>query len=467
MRLVMKFGGSLLTSGNGIRRSAGLALDEVGKGNRTVVVVSAMKGVTDRLAGSLDSVPGVRGNREDLCRQLAELHLSAAREAIGPPVPGEICQTVSALASELLGSLSRYDQGDRSPHVIDEILAMGERLCAPVFSATLESMGCRSRPLTGGEAGIITDSNYGDAFPVMSACDEQIPLRLGGLLGGGITPVVTGFVAQDGEGLTTTLGRGGSDYTASIIGSCLPSDEIWIWKDVGGIMTADPAVVAEARTIPALSYSEAAELAHFGAEVLHPRTMDPAAEKSIPIRVKSAADPSGGGSLITSRSAGVPGSAKAVTKIDLVGLVAISGTRMVGVPGVAARVFDSLARVRANVVMISQSSSETNITIVVHRRDMPACRESLGKEFGGDETVTAIDFQEDLSVVSVVGSGMKGTPGVAARVFGAVADAGINVVMIAQGSSEANISFAVDRANGCGAVRAIHERFRLDSLFPE
>lgn len=464
MKLVMKFGGGLLKSGRSIRESAEQVKGQIEKGNLIVVVTSALGGVTDELVRTMEALSATVRDRQrpigKLCSAMLDRHLEAAREAAGG-------QGVSHLGGELEGLVNRLRERlmhlprDPAPRMVDEVVATGEMLSAPIFAASLSSLGVPSRSLTGGEAGLITDSNFENARPSMEVCRKRIPAVLRGLLGEGVTPVVTGFVAEDPSGALTTLGRGGSDYTASIIGSCLPADEIWILKDVGGIMTANPKVVKDARTIPLLSYAEAAELAYFGAKVLHPRTMAPAMEAHIPIRVKDASRPDEGGTLISSRTRTVPGSVKAVTSVDDVGLIAVSGTGMAGVPGVAARVFDALASGRVNVMMISQSSSETNITIVVPRADIQTCRHLLEEEFQRDDLVGNIRFEEDVSILSVVGSGMKGTPGVAARVFKSVARAGVNVVMIAQGSSELNISFVVRRPDAARALASIHREFRL------
>jgi len=465
MRVVMKFGGGLLTSGREVKNCARLVKERVDAGDQVIVVVSALSGVTDRLIEAMDLVEGGnRGEMEKFSQEVHSIHVSAL-DACGTANGDDITLLIDSLIGRLREYLESYRDGDRSPGKRDEIQSMGERLCAPIFSHYLTAEGVEAVSLTGGEAGIVTDSCFGNAIPEMDSCRRLVVESLGSLLGRGVTPVVTGFLAQNEEGEVTTLGRGGSDYTTSLIGACIGADEIWIWKDVCGIMTANPKVVPGARTIPMLSYTEAAELAHFGARVLHPRTMEPAMGAMIPIRVRDATRPDLDGTLISQNSMEIGGSVKAVTSIDRVGLISISGTGMAGIPGVAARVFDSIARGGANVMMISQSSSETNITIIVPKRDLEVCRDQLDMEFRDCGTVRKISLDEGVSVVSVVGSGMKGTPGVAARVFRAVADAGVNVVMIAQGSSEVNISFVVGQADSVRAVTSIHREFRLDELF--
>ncbi len=460
----MKFGGGLLTSGRRIRESAQLAKDQMDRGNEVIVVTSALGGVTDRLLsmiGQLEGEPPEPCAIECFCRDLLALHLEAAECVVGPEGRAKISSKLEALVCLAGQELSNLAGGSVPARDRDSIISVGERLSTLVFAAVLSSLGTPSLALDGGEAGLVTDSHFGEAMPNMEICRERAASRLGDLLARGLVPVVAGFIAEDESGGITTLGRGGSDYTASILASCLEADEIWIWKDVGGIMTADPKLVPEAGTIPVLSYAEAAELAYFGAKVLHPRTMAPAMQEGIPIRVKDAASPASPGTLISDRTSEAADSVKAVTRADHVGMIAVSGTGMVGVPGVAARIFDALARAEVNVMMISQSSSETNITIVIPGKDIPLCRRVLGSEFEGDQAVKEVRFDEEISIVSVVGAGMKGTPGAAAKVFRAVADGGINVMMIAQGSSELNISFVVRRGDSAAAVSAIHREFGL------
>jgi len=462
MRVVMKFGGVLLSSAESIERSLSLVTRSVLEGNQVVVVTSALGGITDRLVELSRQAASGETNESDL-KGIREAHLEAAEAILDPKNVEAFSGRLNREIDILRMDLAEYGR-DPVPWILDSILSTGERLSAPLFALGLSSMGIDSLSLLGGEAGIVTDSSYGNALPLMDICQERIPAILLPLLQERKTPVVAGFMGQDLGGRLTTLGRGGSDFSASVIGSCIDADEIWIWKAVGGIMTADPTVVPGARTIPHLSYAEAAEMAYFGAKVLHPRTIDPALDKEIPIRVKDASDPASCGTLITGEDNRAEGIVKAVSRIEGVGLVSVYGTRMAGVPGVAARVFEALAEAGINIVMISQGSSETNITMVVPEGEVDRCRQILVDALESDETVKSIEVDDDVSVVSVVGSGMRGTPGVAGRVFSAVASRGINVMMIAQGSSELNISFVVKRKDCPEALRAIHEEFSLSRM---
>jgi aspartate kinase len=281
----------------------------------------------------------------------------------------------------------------------------------------------------------------------------------------GVVPVITGFVGATVDGIPTTLGRGASDYSAAIVGAVLDADEIQIWTDVNGVMTADPRIVSNARSLNRLSYEEVAELAYYGAKVLHPQTVTPAVEKKIPIRVLNTFEPSHPGTLIMDRrDDSAHGGVKAITSIRNMNLVAVAGRGMIGVPGTAARTFHAVAGVGANVLMISQSSSEQSICFVVPESSAPTVINALRAEFKVElerQYIDQIDGHTDVAIIAVVGAGMRGTPGLAASIFQAVGRQNINVIAIAQGSSEANVSLVVEAARAADAVRAIHYIFEL------
>jgi len=309
---------------------------------------------------------------------------------------------------------------------------------------------------TGSAAGIITDSNYGDCRPLEKTY-KLIPQSLLPLKG---VPVVTGFIAKDEKGTITTLGRGGSDLSASLIGAAIDADEIWFWKETYGIMTTDPKIVPQARSIPTISYREAMELSNFGAKVLHPRSIEPAIRKGIPVRVKCTFDPDIPGTLIVHDDVPKADVIKAVTLHKNVALLNISGAGMIGTLGVAARAFSALAKAGINIVMISQGSSEANISMIIEERQVEKAEDALRAEFPRD-LVKEISHDHDVCVVAVVGAGMEGTPGVAARVFKAMGAAKINVVMISQASGQLNISFVIASKDSEQAVRELHREFGL------
>ncbi len=457
MRVVMKFGGTSVGNAERIRAAAELVKSY--NAEEIVVVTSAMSGVTDRLVEISEKVLNGYSEQEirEFIQQIRERHVRALKEAAGEDKEtlSEIESQLSELEKVLIG-VSYV--GELTPRSRDYILSFGERLSAPILCATLRSMGINSEWFTGYEAGIVTDSNFGQANPIFDITVERVRETLLPRLGKSV-PVVTGFIAGDNKGRITTLGRGGSDFTASIIGSAIDADEIIIWTDVDGILTTDPKLVKEARVIREISYIEAMELAYFGAKVLHPKTIEPAMEKGIPVRVKNSFNPEAEGTLIVKEQEKTSEIVKAISVMRNVVLINISGAGMIGVPGVAARVFSSLARAKVNIKMISQGSSEANISIVIERNDLERALRALREEFIGANIVRSVDYNESVAIIAVVGAGMRGTKGVAARVFRAVADAGVNVLMIAQGSSEVNISFVVADEDAGKAVKALHTEF--------
>ena len=350
--------------------------------------------------------------------------------------------------------------GELTPRAMDTISGLGERINARLCAATLEALGGRAEAVDATEL-IVTDEHFQSATPLMGLARPRTRSRLGPLLERGIIPVVTGFIAATAEGISTTLGRGGSDYSAAILGDCLDAAEVWIWTDVDGVMTADPRLVPEAQVIPVLSYSEVGELAYFGAKVLHPRTIRPVIERGIPLWVKNTFNPDFPGTLIERQAQSVAGTVKAVTAIKGLSMVIVEGRGMMGVPGIAARTFGAVASQGASVLMISQASSEQSICFIVPQETahgvMGAVEHEMRDELrrGDIDRVTSM---EDVVIVTAVGAGMRGTPGVAARLFGALGDNGINVIAIAQGASECGVSMVIAAADTAEALRQIHAR---------
>ncbi len=287
--------------------------------------------------------------------------------------------------------------------------------------------------------------------------------RLLPLLEKGVMPVVTGFVAATPEGVPTVLGRGGSDYSAAILGAALDADEIQIWTDVDGVLTADPRIVKGARPLPELTYSEAAELAYFGAKVLHPKTMLPAIDRGIPISVRNTFNPAFPGTRVVPKSSN-GGTVKALTVIRGLALVTVAGRGMMGVPGIAARTFATVAQRGASVLMISQASSEQSICFVVPESDAQPVGAALEGSFGEEikrRLIDRVSIEPDVVIVAVVGEGMRGTPGIAARLFSALGENSVNVIAVAQGSSETNISLVLGAADADAGIRYIHSAFGL------
>jgi len=463
----MKFGGTSVATGKNIRHVAKIIADNRSDVCGVVAVVSALEGVTNQLVQAAEEAK--KGNREYISKfkqELLERHLATSREAIkDEQLEADTEQVVKARITELEQILTGIVYvGELTPKSRDTVISFGERLSAPIVSSVLKDIGLKSQHLTGGEAGIVTDNNFGEACLLMNFTKFQLTKNIEPLLKKGIVPVVTGFIAATQNSEVTTLGRGGSDYTATIVGAALEADEVWIWTDVDGLMTADPKIIPEAKTIAEISFQEATELTIFGAKAMHPRALEPARKEGIPVRIRNVFSPDNPGTLIiqdvkTKTKDGV----KAVTLVRNVAVITVSGAGMVGAPGTAAKVFEVLGRENINILMISQSVSESNISLVIQESLLERAVNTLEIALLGRDFFREVMSEDDVCVVAVLGAGMKGIPGVASRIFSSVAQKRINVLMIAQGSSELNVSFVVKEKDGAETVRAIHKEFKLST----
>jgi aspartate kinase len=464
MLIVMKFGGTSVGSAERISQVAQLATASAAPGHRVVVVTSAMSGVTNLL---IEAAGGASRGRWDpqVRQQLFERHAAVAGAIVAET------GRRSAVLEEIDRRLDRFEKlcfglsmvHELTPRLLDAISGTGEMLAAPLVAAAVAARGTASSAVDATEL-IVTTDQFGGAEPIMDATRARTGARLQPLLARGEIPVVTGFIGATADGVLTTLGRGGSDYSASILGAALDADEIWIWTDVDGVMTANPADVPEARTLAEISYSEASELAYYGAKVLHYKTIVPAFRQRIPVRILNSFNPTHPGTRVSVEGDASALGVKAVTAIRGVSLIAISGTGMQGIPGIVARAFDVVADQQSNVLMISQASSENNICFVISTVEAPRVVRALRTALEVDLARGHIEeiASQPVAVVAAVGDRMRGTPGIAATVFGALGHAGINVTAISQGSSERNISLVVDEADAAKAVRALHQAFRLD-----
>ncbi len=450
----MKFGGTSVKDGESILHCANLVKRYLD--NEIVVVVSAMSGVTDSLLRASHKCCYERspGFIKLFVAELAKRHYEAVETAVKGEMKNKVYSTLENMFDELEKVLLGISYlGELTRRIQDYILSFGERLIAPIFSATLLSIGVDSVALTGGEAGIITDDNFGRAKPLQKSY-KVIKSRLEPLLTIKKTvPVVAGFIGVTEDGSITTLGRGGSDLTATLIASALNADEVWLWKEVDGIMTADPKIVKNARVIPYISYQEAMELSHFGAKILHPKALEPVIRKKIPVRIKNTFNPNAEGTVIKENAVSSKEIVKAISLIENVAIVNISGAGF-DFAEIMSEVFKRLSKARINVIMISQSSSELNLSIVIERSDLDKAVEVLS-----DINNVNITKKDDIAVISAVGAGMAGTPGVAGKIFSALGRNKINVIMISQSCSEYNISFAVAKKDGRKAVNVIHNEF--------
>jgi aspartokinase/homoserine dehydrogenase 1 len=461
--IVMKFGGTSVGNAEAIRGTAEIVRRYRQEGHRVVVVVSAMRGVTDALiTAATRAAEGEHGAPLEARQWLWEKHYSTVLELLpekSRAVLGEIESELSNFAN-LVTATSVL--GEVTPRAMDFISSLGERFNAMVVAAYLSASGCPAQSVMA-DTIVVTDSNFGNANPNLNATGDRCQRTLKPMLDAKVVPVVTGFMGATPAGIVTTLGRGGSDFTAAILGYGLDADEVWIWSDVNGVLTADPRLVPDAVSIPLLSYREAAELAHFGAKVLHPKTVRPAVEKGIPIRMLNTFNPDHEGTWIV-KGGDQGASVKAVTAIPRLALITVEGRGMLGVPGVAARVFGAVAQLGISVLMITQGSSEQSICFVVPQSDAYAITTALEETFHLEIYQGNIDrvWQSDeVVIVTLVGAAMRGTPGIAGKLFTALGNADINVVSIAQGSSEYNLSLVVSKADANPAILAIHAAFHL------
>ncbi len=465
MLIVMKFGGTSVGSAERIAEAAKLAVASAQQGHQVVVVTSAMSGVTNTLIETAQTASRGQWN-ESVAQQLLERHTTAAA-SLADGNAARQAFAVDAIARRV----DRFDKlcfglsmvHELTPRLLDAISGTGEMLAAPLVAAAIEARGTRSRSVDATEV-IVTTDQFGGAEPLMDETRQKAASVLGPMLAAGEIPVVTGFIGATADGVLTTLGRGGSDYSAAIVGAAIDADEVWIWTDVNGVMTANPNEVPAARTLSEISYSEASELAYYGAKVLHYKTILPAFRQRIPVRILNSFNPSDRGTRVTVEGHPSATGVKAVTSIRGVTLIAVSGTGMQGIPGIVAKAFDVVAEEQANVLMISQASSENNMCFVINSSDavrvVKALHESLEVELmrGHVEEIVS----QPVAVVAAIGDHMRGTPGIAATVFGALGAATINVIAISQGSSERNISLVVAEQDASPAVRALHDAFHLE-----
>ncbi len=463
MRLVFKFGGTSLGGAERIRNACSIVKRYKKEGCELAVVCSAIGDTTDQLLQLLAAAEtGRRDEMESLLAEIERVHLDAVRGSVDD---GALRNLAEDRARSMLVDLRHIVSGiyflrETTPKSRDLVLSFGERLSTSIFTYALKSEGVGAEYFEGGDAGVVTDREFGYASPLIDKCLPLIRSRLDPVLSRGDVAVVTGFIGRSPEGAITTLGRGGSDLTATLLGWGLSADEVWLWTDVDGLMTTDPRILGSARVIPQLSYEEAIEMAVFGAKGLHPRALEAAAYGGVKVRIKNTFNPSAQGTLISSNSINIGSVVKAVLLLKNVAMITVRGATAVGRPGSAARILQCLAASGINIMMISQSISESSISLIVSRSLADKAVEAI-KSSPNADSIQMTECEKDVAVVAVVGEGMKGTPGVASRVFGAVARHGINIRMIAQGSSELNISFVVKESDAVEAVKAIHTDYGL------
>lgn len=457
--VVMKFGGTSLADSAAFDHAAKLVMAAAGP---VVVVVSAMGKTTDFLLAAGRDAEG--GEGEAAQAGLAQLRASHLEAAGDDSVARRVVEDLFAeLTSLLEGVALLREQSERTYALLS---SFGERLCAPLFAARLRMHGAAGLALDARKF-IHTDDNYRSAHVELDRSLKAIREDVGTPLAQGKVPVITGFLGSTDGGITTTLGRSGSDFTATLVGQALAASEVCIWTDVDGILTADPRLVREARTLSAVSYREAAEMSYFGARVLHPRAILPAMTANIPIVIRNTFAPEKAGTRVTDHAPDLAYGVKTVTTIPNLSLVTVDGRGMAGVPGVARRIFEASESAKVNVVMISQASSEQTVTMVVPQEDAQRMEKTLRERFASELASGAIErvvCKSGVAVASIIGQGMAGTPGVSGKLFSALASVGVNVRAIAQGGSELSISLAIEEEAVERAVRAVHTSFGLTRI---
>ena len=461
--LVMKFGGTSMGSAERIKVAAGICTEQH-RDRPVVAVVSAMSGVTDLLLNTLrhaeaSDEAGIAANLE----RLTTRHLETCKELLD----GARCESTVAGIHGLIGDFARITHGvrmlgERPPRSVDEAIAIGERLSALIISEYLNAGGMAAQAVNGSTV-IVTDAVFGNATPIMTETRNKADQIVRPLLKRGAIVIVTGFNGATLDGRPTTLGRGGSDFSASILAAALDASELWIWTDVDGIMSADPRSVPEARVLDSLTYSEAAELAYNGAKVLHPRTLAPLVDHQIPVWSKNSFNRKHPGTRIVSK-VDAPLGPRAVTSMSNVALVslepasiAVSGTRLM------ARALEALADANAEVLALTSSSYRQSFCFLVRKDELAAAMKSLEADLALELThgyLKPIAVDENVGLLAVVGEGMRGTPGLAGRIFQAISQQNVNIIAIAQGSSELTISVVVHRDGLERAIQAVHKECR-------
>jgi aspartokinase/homoserine dehydrogenase 1 len=461
--LVMKFGGTSMGSAERIKVAAQICREQ--KERRPVVaVVSAMSQVTDLLLNTLrHAEAGDEAGIEANLERLAQRHLETCDQLLAGDLRATTAQGIRALVADFRRiAHGMLMLGERPPRSVDEAVAIGERLSALLISKYLQSTGVPAQDVNAADV-IVTDAVFGNATPMMDDTRKKADQALRPLLERGVLPVVTGFNGATADGRATTLGRGGSDYSASILAAALNASELWIWTDVDGIMSADPRLVPDARVLDTVTYSEAAELAYNGAKVLHPRTLAPLIERQIPVWSKNSFHLEHPGTRIVSTMEAPPGP-RAVTSMSNVALISMEpASSAVSSSRLMSRVLEALADANAEVLALTSSSYRQSFCFLVRKEELGVAMKSLESDLALELThgyLKPIAVDENVALLAIVGEGMRGTPGLAGRIFSAISQEDVNIIAIAQGSSELTISVVVHRDGLERAIQAVHRECR-------
>lgn len=457
---VMKFGGTSVANAARITALKDIVLTVLAQEKQVVVVVSALGGLTDQLIAIANKA--VNGDDVFLSdmQQVRQRHYEAIQQLFGEAIPIQVVQFLDEQTQRLVQLLSGVSLiKELSPRTMDVVMAYGESVSSYIIAHYLRLFVPDCQHLNSLQC-IRTNSDFGNAqvdFATTNALLRQV-------VGGCVLSVMGGFIATDQQGTTTTLGRGGSDYTASIVGAALGANEIQIWTDVNGVMTADPRKVKKALSLVDMTYEEAFEMSYFGAKVIHPPTIQPALEQKIPLRILNSLAPSHPGTLISSITIDTVHPVKGISSMTQIALLTLQGSGMKGVMGIAGRLFSALAKQKINIILITQASSEHSISFAVNLKDAAAAQKTIAQEFESEMNSHRIDpvlVETDLAIVAIIGANMRNAVGVSGRAFGAMARNGINIRAIAQGSSELNISVVISKVHETKALNALHEAFFL------
>ena len=465
MKLVLKYGGTSISNTKNIQAIC-KHVSELSKKHQIAIVCSATSGTTDDLIEISESIKKENKSKaEQLASKIINRHNQLAKQTIKKSdIQKKLLVKLNEDFTELLALIDGLVLlGEVTSRSMDYLISFGERLSIKLIAAAINDLSKKSISLTGKEVGIVTDSNFGESKPLIDTTRLRVSKSIDNLFSKKVIPVIGGFAGADQHGHTTTFGRGGSDYSATIIGSCIKADEIWLMSDVDGLMTADPKIVKNAKLLKEVSYVEAIEMALFGAKQIHPRTFEPLLTKKIPMKIRSSLMTNNEGTLVSaSPSASVKNTVKCVSNIRNNGLIDIQNGQ-IGTPGTAAKIFATLAKAEINVMMISQNPSESSITIVVKNTDLDKAVSILEMDLLG-KIIKKLEVTTGVSIIALIGSGMRGTVGVASKVFTAIEKNKVNVSMITQGSSELNLALVVKNSDTNTAVRAIHDAFTLDKI---
>lgn len=456
---VLKFGGSSVANAVNIYKVLSIT-EASSKKDRTIVALSAMGGVTDLLIRCGTLAAAADDGYEKIITELEEKHLTAVKELLPVTQQSSLLSLVKKYCNEIEDICSGiYSLQELSPRTLDRLVSFGELLSSQIAAAALNAKGVKATWKDSREL-ISTNSNYGNAAVDFEITNQQIKDYL--VADDNALYIVPGFIASDKQGITTTLGRGGSDYTASIFAAAADASTLEIWTDVSGMMTADPRLVSNAKQIPAISYQEAMELSHFGAKVIYPPTIQPVMSKNIPVWIKNTFKPEDAGTVIENEGAVNANTITGISSIGQIALLSLEGSGMIGIPGFSKRLFEALSMEKINVILITQGSSEHSICVGIQASGLFRAKQAVDNAFDHEiknGQVEPLQVEEDLSIIALVGDQMRHHTGVSGRMFHALGRNGVNIRAIAQGSSERNISAVISSADVKKAVNVLHEAF--------